>query len=329
VRRRDFIALGGAALLVAPTRVRGQSAKTPRIGVLNPNAPHTDAPGAAAFYDALAQLGYIEGRTILIERRYAAFDAGRFQVLATELADLKVDVLVVISTAPAQAAKQATSTIPIIVGGMADPVADGLVNSLARPSGNITGTTFLGPELIGKRFGLLKQAIPSLTRVAALEHPAAYGERTMEAIIRDARSAAAALGLQLQIVQAHGPADIDQGFFAAVTNHAEGIVVLPSAMLYAQYKEIVKSAAKHRLPAIYAAREFADAGGLMSYGANLPDLFARTATYVDKILKGAKTQDLPIEQPTKFEFIVNLKAVKQLELSLSREFLLLADEVIE
>ena len=219
--------------------------------------------------------------------------------------------------------------IPIVVAGMADPVGDELIVSLARPGGNITGTTFLGPELIAKRFALLKDAISGLSRVAALWHPSAYGNRTREGMLKETESAAQALRLHLQLVPAVGPGDLDDAFVAMIRERADAVILLPSPMLYGEHKRIVELAAKSRLPAMYAAREFVEDGGLMSYGASLPDLFRRAATYVDKILKGADPADLPVEQPTKLELVFNLKTAKELGLTIPREFISLADEVIE
>jgi putative ABC transport system substrate-binding protein len=328
MKRREFITLVGGAAAAWPLAANAQQkGKLPLVGVLNPGS--TDTPGTAGFYDGLRELGYSEGLNIAIERRYGDWNTDRFQQLAADLVRLKVDVIVVISTSPARAAKQATSMIPILVGGMADPVGDELVVSLSRPGGNLTGTTFLGPELIAKRFGLLKDAIPKLSRVAALWHPAAYGKRTMEGMLRETENAAHYLGLQLQLVPALGPGDLDGAFITMTREHADAVILLPSPMLYGEHKRIVELAAKSRLPAMYAAREFVEDGGLMSYGASLPDLFRRVATYVDKILKGANPADLPVEQPTKLEFVVNLKTAKELGLVIPREFLLLADEVIE
>jgi len=251
----------------------------------------------------LRDLGYAEGSNMAIERRYGDWNSDRFQQLAADLVRLKVDVIVVISTSPARAAKDATGVIPIVVGGMADPVGDELIVSLARPGGNLTGTTFLGPELIAKRFGLLKDAIPKLSRVAALWQPNAYGKRTMEGMLRETETAARALGLQLQVVPAAGPRDIEAAFVAMRREHADAVIALPSPMLYGEHKRIVELAATGRLPAMYAAREFVDGGGLMSYGASLPNLFRGAAIYVDKILKGANPADLPVEQPTKLELV--------------------------
>jgi putative ABC transport system substrate-binding protein len=328
MKRREFITLVGGAAAAWPLAANAQQkAKLPLIGVLNPGS--TDTPGAAGFYDGLRELGYTEGLNIALERRYGDWNTDRFQQLAADLVRLKVDVIVVISTSPARAAKQATSTIPIVVGGMADPVGDELIVSLSRPSGNLTGTTFLGPELIGKRFGLLKEAIPGLSRVGALWHPAAYGKRTMEGMLRETETAAQSLGLQLQLVPALGPGDLDGAFVAITRGHADAVILLPSPMLYGEHKRIVELAAKSRLPAMYAAREFVEDGGLMSYGASLPDLFRLAATHVGKILKGANPADLPVEQPTKLELVFNLKTAKELGLVIPREILLLADKAIE
>jgi putative ABC transport system substrate-binding protein len=225
--------------------------------------------------------------------------------------------------------QQATNSIPIIAAVMADPVGDELVASLARPGGNVTGTTFLGPELIAKRLQLLRDVVPGLTRVAALWHPHAYGERTMANVVKDIEDAARTLGMQLQLVPADGPDDIASAFSMMPKEHAGAFIVMPSPMLFGEHRRIVELAAINRLPGMYQAREFVDVGGLMSYGANLDDLFRRTAPYVDKILKGAKPADLPVERPTKFELVINLKAARAVGLTINRDILLVADEVIE
>jgi putative ABC transport system substrate-binding protein len=212
---------------------------------------------------------------------------------------------------------------------VADPVRDGFVASLARPGGNVTGTTFVGPELVAKRLGLLKESVPGLSHLAGLWHPGAYGEYTMKDMLTETEAVARALGMKLQLEQALGPNDIDIAFSAIARERAGAVIVLPSPMFVGEHKRIVDLAAKSRLPTMYQVREFVDAGGLMSYGANLSDLNRRSATYVDKILKGAKPADLPVEQPTKFEFIINLKTAKALGLEIPAQLLARADEVIE
>ena len=276
MKRREFITLVGGAAAAWPLAANAQQkGKLPLVGVLNPGS--TDTPGTLGFYDGLRELGYTEGLNIAIERRYGDWNTDRFQQLAADLVRLKVDVIVVISTSPARAAKQATSIIPIVVGGMADPVGDELIVSLARPGGNITGTTFLGPELIAKRFGLLKEAISGLSRVAALWHPAAYGKRTMEGMLRETDTAAQALRLQLQLVPAVGPGDLDGAFVTMTREHADAVIQLPSPMLYGEHKRIVELAAKSRLPAMYAAREFVEDGGVLSCPDASPRMWVKSS----------------------------------------------------
>jgi putative ABC transport system substrate-binding protein len=328
MRRREFITLLGGTAAAWPLSVRAEQAgRIPRIGILSPG--QTDTPAAGGFYKGLQDLGYTEQQNLDIERRYAAWNPDRFSELAAELVQLKVDVIVVMSTSPARAVKEATSTIPVVVAGMADPVGDELIASLARPGGNITGTTFLGPELTAKRLGLLKQTIPGLSYVADLYHSNAYGERTMQSLLKETEAAAAALGLKLQIVPVKTPNDIDDAFADIAAKHAEAVIVSPSPMLFTEHRRIVELAADKRLPGIYAAREFAEAGGLMAYGANLTEVFRLAAVDVDKILKGAKPAELPVEQPTKFEFVINAKTSKTLGLTIPSGVLAIADEVIE
>jgi putative ABC transport system substrate-binding protein len=328
LKRREWILLvGGATAAWSRSADAQPKGKLPRLGLLNPGS--TDVPGLVGFYQGLRELGYIEGVNIAIERRYGDWNTDRFTELAADLVRLKVDVIVVASTTPARAAQQATSTIPIVVAGMADPVADQLIVSLSRPGGNITGTSFLGPDLIAKRFGLLKDTISPLSRVAALWHPGAYGKRTMDGVLSETETAAHTLGLQLQLVPAPAPGDLDGAFAAMTRERADAVILLPSPMLYGEHKRIVALAAQARLPAMYAAREFVEGGGLMSYGASLPDLFRRAASHVDRILKGANPADLPVEQPTKFELVINPKTAKALGLAIPPSILARADEVIE
>jgi putative ABC transport system substrate-binding protein len=282
-----------------------------------------------AFLQGLRELGYTEGQNLAIERRFADGSPDRLPELAAQLVSAKPDIIVAFSTTAARPAREATGTIPIVAFGMADPVADGLVASLARPGGNVTGTTFLGPELVAKRLQLLREVVPGLSRVAALWHPHAYSERTMAGVLNEIEGAARTLGLELQLVPASGPDDFAGAFAAIAREHADALIVMPSPMLFGEYGRIVGIAAQSRLPATGAAREFADLGGLMSYGVNLPELARQTAPYVDKILKGAKPTELPVQQPIKFELVINLRAARELGLTISREFLLVADDVVE
>jgi len=330
MRRREFIALvGGAAAW--PFATSAQQAKVPRIGYLVTGS--LESPDARLFLDAFRQglheRGYVEGQNIVIEFRAANGEIERFPALASELVRLKVDVVVAANTPGARALQQATTTIPIVVPVMGDPVRDGLVASLARPGGNITGLTFLGPELVPKRLALLKQALPMVSRVAALWHPGAYGDRTMSDMMKETEAAVRTLGVQLRLVAVQGPDEFERAFSTIGGERADALIVFPSPMLFLERRRIVDLAAKHRLPSMAMGREFVELGGLMSYGASITDLSRRGATYIDKILKGAMPADLPVEQPTKFELLVNLKTARELGLTIPREFLLLADEVIE
>lgn len=282
-----------------------------------------------AFYRGIHELGYTEEQNIILERRFGEWKGDRLSERAAELVRLNVDVIVAWSTPSAIAAKRATNTIPIVAAVMADPVGDELVVSLSRPGGNVTGTTFLGPELVAKRLGLLKETIPGLSRVAALWHPGAYGKRTMENLLQETEDAARALAVQLQLVRAFGPEDFDSAFSAMRNEKAGAFIVLPSPMLFTEHKRIIEQAAASRLAGIYQAREFVDEGGLMSYGANLDELYRRSATYMDKILKGTKPADLPVEQPTKIELVINLKTAKALGVDVPATLLGSADVLIE
>ena len=266
----------------------------------------------------------------MIEFRDAEGKLERVPALAAELVALKVDVIFVGGgTRVTLAAMQATKTIPIVFTSVGDPLESGLVTSLARPGGNVTGLSNLGPQLVGKRLELLKQAVPGVSRVAVLWFPGALGERTDKDMLKEAEAAERALGVRLQIVEARDPADFDRAFSDMTRARAGALTMLPANMFLREHRRLVDLAAKNRLPAVYTSREFVDAGGLMSYGANQPDLFRRAATYVDKILKGAKPGDLPVEQPTKFELVINLKTAKALGLTIPPSVLARADEVIQ
>jgi putative ABC transport system substrate-binding protein len=316
-------------LLAAPLAAEAQPAgKVTRIGWLG-NSPSALPHLREAFLQGLRDLGYVEGRNVVIEYRYAQGKPERFPALAAELVALKVDVIVVSNTPPALAAKQATRTLPIVFAFAPDPVTEGLVTSLARPGGNVTGLSTLAPELGGKRLELLTQAVPGVTRVAVLWQPGGVPERTEKDILTSAEVAGRALGLRLQFVEARGSADVDRAFSDMTRARAGALTVLGSPMFTSERSRLVDLAAKHRLPAVYGRREYVDAGGLMSYAPNLADLFRRAATYVDKILKGAKPGDLPVEQPTKFELVINLKTAKALGLTIPPSLLARADEVIQ
>jgi ABC-type uncharacterized transport system substrate-binding protein len=333
MKRREFITLlGGATAWPLAARAQqpiGRTGKMPLVGVLMPGPAAHSAATLVPFYRGLQDLGHIEGQNLAIARRDGDWKADRLPALAAELVGLKVDIIVAWSTPTARAAKQATNLIPIVAAVMADPLGDELVASLARPGGNVTGTTFLGPELVARRLQLLRDVVPGLARVAALLHPRAYGEQTMANLVKDIEDAARTLGMQLQLMPAAGPDDIASAFSTMAKERAGAFIVMPSPMLFGEHRRIVELAANNGLPGMYQAREFVDAGGLMSYGANLDDLFRHTATYVDKILKGAKPANLPVERPTKFELVINLKAAKAVGLTINRDLLLVADEVIE
>jgi putative tryptophan/tyrosine transport system substrate-binding protein len=314
-------------LTLAPLALEAQpTAKIARIGYLaidQAASPHL----REAFLQELRDLGYIEGRNLVIEYRSAEGKSEQLPALAAELVALKVDVIVAPSTVAAQAAKQATRTLPIV--SVAIPVTSGLVTSLARPGGNVTGLSFFSPELVGKCLEQLKLAVPAVGRVAALWQPGGQGEPTEKEMLKAAEVAARALGVRLQFVEARGPENFDRAFSEMTRARAGALTVLPSNMFISERRRLVDLAAKNRLPAVYPWREFVDAGGLMSYGLNVADLFRRAATYVDKILKGAKPADLPVEQPTKFELVINLKTAKVLGLTIPQPLQQRADQMIE
>jgi len=325
--RRAFISTLAGGLLAAPLAAEAQqAAKIARIGYLALN--RAAAPDVLeAFLQGLRDLGYVEGRNVVIEYRDAEGKAERLPALAAELVALKVEVIVAPGTLAALAAKQATGTIPIVFPSVGDPVTEGLVTSLARPGGNVTGLSNLTPELVGKGLELLKQAVPGVSRVAVLWQPGG-SERTEKDNLKAADVAARALAVRLQFVEARGPADFDRAFSDMTRARASALTVWPYAMFINERRRLVDLAAKHRLPTVYGVREFVVAGGLMSYGPARADLFRRAATYVDRILKGAKPADLPVEQPTKFELVINLKTAKALGLTIPQSVLGRADEVI-
>jgi putative ABC transport system substrate-binding protein len=328
IDRRTFLAGTGAVLLAAPLAVEGQQAgKVWRIGLLDHSAP--DAARLAWWKnlkDRLRELGYVEGQSIIFEARFAQEDSRRLPGLAAELVRANVDLIVTAGSATAPAAKQATTTIPIVMASGTDPVALGVVATLARPGGNVTGMTSQTSELSGKRLDLVKELIPHVSRVALLwdqDNPgSAIG-------IRDMAGPAKSLGVTLWEVGVRPPRNFEIAFSAIAKGRVGAVIVLPSAGLLPERKLIADLATAHRLPTVVGSREYAEAGGLISYGTDFPYLYRRAATYVDKILKGAKPADLPVEQPTKFELVINLKTAKALGLTIPPSLLGRADEVIQ
>jgi putative ABC transport system substrate-binding protein len=303
-----------------------QQPKIPRIGFLTNNSSTGLAAADEAFRQGLRTLGYVEGKSLVIEYRYGEGKVGRLAEMAAELVRLKVDVIVTGGPTATRAAKEATSTIPIVMASDPDPVANGFVASLARPSGNITGLATLSPELGGKRLELSKEILPKLSRVAVLGTSTTPGTAQE---LKEAELAAGAFGVKLQYLNVLDPKDIEAGFRAASKERSDAVLVLNSAILISQRKQIADLAVNNRLPAIYPQNEYVENGGLMSYGVSFIDLHRRAATYVDKILKGAKPADLPVEQPTKFELVINLKAAKQIGLTIPQKVLGRADKVIK
>jgi putative ABC transport system substrate-binding protein len=324
--RRRFLLTSLAGALAAPRAAETQQAeRVPRVGVLL----LADSAQAVvdAFRQGLRERGYVDGQTIAIEVRYAEGKEERFPDLASELVHLKVDVIFATVAAAVRAAKHATTAIPIVTA-VNDPVAAGFVASLGRPGGNITGLSMMSPEVVGKQLELLRQVVPEIARVAVLTNPANPGSAPQ---LRHAEVVARALGMRLQPLEARSPGEIDSAFAAMTRKRAGALLVLldPTLARAPQRERIAELAARSRLPAMYALRLHVEAGGLMAYGADVFDLYRRCGVYVDKILKGAKPGDLPIEQPTKFDLVINLKTAKALGLTIPPSLLARADQVIE
>jgi len=315
------------ALVVAGTVAETQQPKKiPRIGFLGASSPSAISARIEAFRLGLRELGYVEGKNIVIEYRYAEGKLDRLPGLAAELVRLGVDVIVLAGPASIRPAKEATSTIPIVMANDADPVGSGVVASLARPGGNITGLSNLAPEISGKRLELLKEIVPRLSRLAIVGTSTTSGTAQ---VLKEMEPAAGVFKVQLQYLDVLSPKDIETVFRAASKGRADAVLVLQGGVFNAQRKQIVDLAVRSRLPAIYHAPEWVEDGGLMSYGVSVTDLYRRAATFVDKILRGAKPADLPVEQPKKFEFIINLKAAKQIDLTIPPNVLARADKVIK
>src|SRR5262245_38998677 len=325
MRRRELITLVGGTVvapsLLWPLSARAQqSAKIPRIGIID------DSPIWSAFRHGLRDLGYLEGQNIAFEYRYAGGLPDRLAWVAVELVRRPVDLIATFGTPPTLAAKQATTTIPIVMMGVGDPVGAGLVPSLARPGGNITGNTILGPEVAGKRLQLLKEVIPSLSRVAFLWNP---DNASHAAQLAEVRGAVATLGIKLLPLAVRSPDEFDNAFAAMMRERPDAFLMTNDPFHQLSIGRIIDFLANNRLPGMFLTREIVVAGGFLSYGASLPDWFRRGAVYGHKILQGAKPADLPVEQPVKFELVVNLKTAKAMGLSVPEPFLLRADEVIE
>jgi len=318
-----------SALLFAPCfPVQAQQVKRlPRIGYLSASSGTAIASRTAAFHQGLSELGYVEGKTIVIEYRYGDGKLDRVPALAAELARLNLDTIVVAGgNATVRGVKQSIESVPIIMANVSDPVGSGFVASLARPGGNITGLSALTPELAGKRLDLIRETFPQASRVAALFDPQ---DESKIVEMREAQSVAKAIGVKLQGIEVRSSGDFESAFKAAAKERAEVLLVLQNALTTTGRKLIADLAIKNRLPTVWADSGLMDAGGLMSYGPNVSDLFRRAATYVDKILKGAKPAELPVEQPKKFEFFINLKTAKQIGVTIPPNVLVRADKVIK
>jgi putative ABC transport system substrate-binding protein len=324
--RRAFLAIATGALTRPFAAEAQQAAKVARLGLLMPVSSADARTNVEAFRQGLRELGHIEGQTIAIEPRYSDGRDERLPDLATDLVSMKVTVIVTWGTPAARAARAATKTIPIVTAAVTDPLGTGLIASLARPGGNLTGVTSGGAALSGKTIELLKELTPGIKRIAVLWNPANPIQPVM---FRETQVAADAMRIQVQSVGVSDPNELDAAFATMSGERAEAMVVLQDLVLQANRRRIVDSAASLRLPAVYERKAWVDAGGLMSYGVNFQSNFRRAATYVDKILKGAKPGDLPVEQPTKFELVINLKTAKALGLTIPPSLLLRADHVIQ
>ena len=328
-KRRLFSIALCAALLAFSSVVEAQQKKIPRVGFLAAGSSSASAENLELLRQGLQKLGYIEQKNIVIEYRFGEGEFDKLLELASELVRLKVDVLVAQATAGALAAKKATSAVPIVFVAVADPIGSGVVASLARPEGNITGFSTMNAGLSAKRLELLKETFPKTSRVAVLLRPDAHGETTVKNMLKETEDAAHELRVQLQLIEVHGPGDIDKAFSAMIKERAGAFVVFPRPAVIAERKRIVELATAHRIPAMYPNSPWVDTGGLMSYSTNFSEQYYRAAAYVDRILKGAKPGDLPVEQPTKFELVINLKAAKQIGLTIPQSVLYRADKVIK
>ena len=322
-----IVTIGVTFAMCGAVATAQQPTKIPQIGYLAGASPSSNPARTQAFRQGLRELGYVEGKNIVSEWRFAEEKLDRLPALAAELVRLKVDVIVTAGPIPTRSAKEATSTIPIVMTQDSDPVGNGFVASLARPGGNITGLSTLAPELSGKRLELLKEIVPRLSSVAVFGTSTIPGNAQS---LKEVEFAAGAFGVKLQYLDVLGPKDIETAFRTAGKGRADAVLWLVAAAVASAHRtKIADLAVKGRLPVIYPGRSYVEAGGLMTYGVNVEDLDRRATTYVDKILKGAKPADLPVEQPTKFELIINLKAAKQIGLTIPPNVLARADKVIK
>jgi putative ABC transport system substrate-binding protein len=324
MQRREAIAILVGVAVALPLAAAAQQKAMPVVGVLSPVGPFSTL--VTGFRQGLSEAGYVEGKNLAIEYRYAEGHYDRLPALAADLVGRKVDLIMANSPPAALAAKSATSTIPIVFRGGPDPVGDGLVASLARPGGNLTGVSFVPDELTGKRLELLSELVPRARVIALLVNPK---NENADRIIRDVQEAARTKGLQLHVLKASSESEINSAFASLVQLHVDALVVAGDPFLSSRREQLVALASRHAVPSIYTWREFAEAGGLISYGASLTSAFRLVGIYAGKILKGAKPADLPIEQPTKFELVINLKTATALGLTVPQSLLQRADEVIE
>ena len=327
IGRRELLAALGGAAAAWPLAARAQQpGKVYRIGYITAGAANSAPHLLSAFHDALEALGWMEGKNVVYEDRYAENRLDRLSEVAAELVRLKVDVIVTGGTLAPLAAKQATATIPIVMTAAGDPLGSGLVASLARPGGNVTGLSLMAPDLAGKRLELLEEVLPGLSRVAVLWNAA---NPYPALVFKETQHAAQTLRIEVQSLEVRSPDDLDSALDAAIRQRANALITVEDPLTVVHRQQIADFAAKNRLPSIHGFREFVDAGGLLSYGTNLADLYRRSAGYVDKIIRGAKPADLPVEQPTKFELVINLKTAKAVGITVPPTLLARADEVIE
>jgi putative ABC transport system substrate-binding protein len=323
-RRTFFLTVG--AIVSGPIGAGAQPPKTARVGVLASSTEANFSPSIKAFREALQATGWVEGRNLSLDIRYGGEQYAKLSDMAAELVRLKPDVIAALGTPATQAAKRATATIPIVMESLSDAVSTGLVPNLTHPGGNVTGISGFAPELNGKRLQLVREILPTVQRIGVLTN---RNNPATEPVIRETASAAAQMRLRLDVVDVRQPAELSGAFDTIMRQRSEALILAADPLLFSQMQRIVDLAARHRVPAVYEHRSFPEIGGLLSYGPLSQERFQRMAVYVDRILRGAKPGDLPVEQPTKFELVINLKTAKALGLTIPSSLLLRADQVIE